>query len=228
MKPLFQVDYIMLDSLIGWFGSRGNTRGKSLSIPVFDGAFKPNNLLEEAEILVEHPGLVDVAASRSGRLFAACDRSVIEVSPTGKITEVTSFDRPVTALALMADDALSVGLGNKIVTAVGTPAEKSFENVGGRTLVAVTALYPEPDGGLLVCDGSKEFGCQDWAWDLMGKKKDGRLIRMDCQTGRWQGACVGVGLRFRRLFERRNRDIGFAKLGPWGKPYWRQGRGPCN
>ncbi len=193
---MFQVENIMLDSLISWIGSRGNTRGKSLSIPVFDGAFKPNNLLEEADILVEHSGFSDLVAGANNRLFAACENTVVEVSASGKLSEVAAFDQPVTAIAELCDGRIVVGLGDTVVVGVGTGTEASIDSVEGRKLMAVTALYPSPDGGLLVCDGSKSHGCDDWAWDLMNNNKEGRLIAIDPQGGNARVLASGLGYAF--------------------------------
>ncbi|WP_165937534.1 hypothetical protein [Antarcticimicrobium sediminis] len=186
----------MLDNLISWIGSRGNTRGKSLSIPVFDGAFKPNSLLEEADILAEHSGFSDLVAGADNRLLAACENTVVEVSATGSLSEIAAFDRPVTALAQLSDGRLAVGLGDTVVIGVGTDAHVSIDTVDGRNLTAVTALYPAPEGGLLVCDGSKSYGCDDWAWDLMNNKKDGRLIALDAQGGNARVLASGLGYAF--------------------------------
>ena len=150
MKTLFQVENIMLDSLISWIGSRGNRRGKSLSIPVFDGAFKPNNLLEEADTVVENLGFSDMVVGSGNRLLAACNNTVVEVSDAGKLTEVAVFDRDVSALAELRDGRLAVGLGNSVVIGAGTAEALTFDGVEGRKLTAVTALYPGQNGGLLV------------------------------------------------------------------------------
>ena len=196
MKTLFQVENIMLDSLISWIGSRGNRRGKSLSIPVFDGAFKPNNLLEEADTVVENLGFSDMVVGSGNRLLAACNNTVVEVSDAGKLTEVAVFDRDVSALAELRDGRLAVGLGNSVVIGAGTAEALTFDGVEGRKLTAVTALYPGQNGGLLVCDGSKSHGCDDWAWDLMNNNRDGCVIAIDAKGGGARVLASGLGYAF--------------------------------
>ncbi|MEZ5674725.1 hypothetical protein SAMN06265173_103173 [Thalassovita litoralis] len=173
----------MLDNLMNWIGSFGNTRSKSLSVPVFDGALKPNNLLEEAEILVEQPGLNDLARRDDGQIFTASANTLYALSKDGALTETMTFDRVISALAFMADGRPVVGLGDRIVLAPGSADERVVDTVKGRKLVAVTAIYRQPDGGLLVCDGSDRHGVDDWAWDLMGKNSGARLIRIDPASG---------------------------------------------
>jgi len=196
MKPLFQVENTMLDSLLSWIGSRGNTRGKSLSISVFDGALKPNNLLEEADTLVENAGFSDLVVGAENRLLAACGTAVVEISTAGDLIDVAQFGEAVTALTELADGRLAVGLGDKVVIGAGTGTETTVDTVADRKLTAVTALYAAPDGRLLVCDGSRSYGCEDWAWDLMGKKRDGRLIAIDPKGGDAQVLASGLGYAF--------------------------------
>jgi hypothetical protein len=196
MKPLFQVGNIMLDSLLSWIGSRGNTRGKSLSIPVFDGAFKPNNLLEEAATLVENPGFSDIVAGANNRLLAACDNRVVEVSQTGDLTELAVLDQSITSLAELSDGRIAVGLDDTVVIGAGTASPVVIDKAEGRKLSAVTALYPALDGGLLICDGSKSYGCDDWAWDLMNNCKDGRVIAVDAAGGTARVLATGLGYAF--------------------------------
>jgi hypothetical protein len=186
----------MLDSLIGWLGSRGNTRGKSLSIPVFDGAFKPNNLMEKAKTLVEKSGFSDIIAGANNRLLAACDNAVVEVSKTGELTELAVFDQAVTSLAELNDGRIAVGLGDAVVIGAGTATAVSIDSAGGSKLAAITALYPALDGGLLICDGSKSHGCDDWAWDLMNNNKDGRVIAVDAGGGNMRVLASGLGYAF--------------------------------
>ena len=186
----------MLDSLLSWIGSRGNQRGKSLSIPVFDGAFKPNNLLEEADVLAESAGFSDLIADADGHLLAACGNAVVKISIAGEISEIAQFDRPVTALGQRTDGTLAVGLDDRVILAPDTKNQKIVETVEGRKIVAVTALAPTPDGGLLICDGSKSYGSNDWAWDLMGNKKDGRVIAVDARGDTAKVLASGLGYAF--------------------------------
>ena len=121
----------MLDNLLSWIGSRGNQRGKSLSIPVFDGAFKPNNLLEDAHVLAENAGFTDLIAGPNGKLLAACDNTVAEISKSGEISEIARFDSPVTSLAQLVDGTLAVGLDNQVILAADTKTQKVVDAAGG-------------------------------------------------------------------------------------------------
>ena len=50
-----------------WILGRGEA---SITIPIFDGALKPNQMLEEAEVVAEFEDASDIAADRDGILVA--------------------------------------------------------------------------------------------------------------------------------------------------------------
>ncbi|MFK5979176.1 MAG: hypothetical protein QM488_09845 [Rhizobiaceae bacterium] len=186
----------MFDTLIKSLSSFGNKRSNSLSIPVFDGAYKPNNLLEEADVLVERVGLEDLASNSEGKLFAACGQAVYEVRSDGMLSEVASFEQGVTALAILDDDTLAVGLGNKVITGVGTALERSIEQAEGSPIMAVTALSAQADGQILICDGSDKYSCSEWSRDLMSKNKRGRLIQYSPASGEVKVLASGLSYAF--------------------------------
>ena len=173
----------MFNALLKTLASLGHRSDSSLSIPVFDGAFKPNNLLDKAKVFAEQPDLSDLAITGEGQLLVASGARVLALNDAGDATELATFDQPVTALCVLRDNRIVVGLGDKVVIGVGTQTEKTIDRADGKPMIAVTALYPQPDGGILVCDASDQFGCDDWAWDLMSKNRSGRLIRLDADTG---------------------------------------------
>lgn len=180
---MFQVGVIMFDNIISKvMPFIGKKQVNGLSVPVFDGVFKPNNLLEEAMVLVEKPGLEDLAVDSRGQLVVACGREVHKVTPHGTLTQIAGFDTDVTALAILPDDSIVVGLGNSVVFGVGSEDQHSLDSAAGKPFVAITAISVQSDGGILICDSSDKYPCADWVWDLMGKKKTGRVIKYASQT----------------------------------------------
>ena len=61
-----------------WILGRGEA---SITIPIFDGALKPNQMLEEAEVVGEFENASDIAADRDGILIADGSRTVRLVPP---------------------------------------------------------------------------------------------------------------------------------------------------
>ena len=61
-----------------WILGRGEA---SITIPIFDGALKPNQMLEEAEVVAEFKDASDIAADGQGILVATGARVVRLVPP---------------------------------------------------------------------------------------------------------------------------------------------------
>lgn len=158
-------------------------RASGLSIPIMDGAFKPNNLLEEAAVFAERRGLEDLALDAQGVLHAACGKSVFRVGADGDFTQVATFDRDVTALALMKGGAMAVALGDAVLIAGdGVSASRVIDRCDGRKLVAVNALHARADGTLLITDGSTAQPCTAWSRDLLDSGASGRLLMHDVRA----------------------------------------------
>jgi len=158
-------------------------RESGLSIPIMDGAFKPNNLLEEATVFAELPGLEDLALDAEGVLHAACGKGVFRVDAEGGFTQVATFDRDVTALALMKNGAMAVALGDAVLIAGdGIGANRVIDRCDGRKLVAVNALHARADGTLLITDGSTAQPYSAWSRDLLDSGTSGRLLAHDLRA----------------------------------------------
>ena len=158
----------MIDGLFG-------RRGSSLSVPILDGAFKPNNLLEDAEVLLERPGLEDMALAPDGSLLVAAGAEVLAIAG-GEPRVVERHDGAVTALTVLRDGRRAAALGDRIlVEGVAAPIAEA----AGRRFKAITALAPAADGRILVCDASARYGGDQWQYDLMTKGRSGRLLALD-------------------------------------------------
>lgn len=163
--------------MIGGLIGRG---GSSLSVPILDGAFKPNNLLEEAEVLLERPGLEDMALAPDGSLLVAAGAEVLAVEEdTAQLVE--RHDGTITALTVLRDGRRVVALGDRIVIE-GQAAP--LTEAGGRRFKAITALSVMADGRLLVCDASARYDGDKWQYDLMTKGRSGRLLALDPAGGK--------------------------------------------
>lgn len=176
-------------------------RGSSLSVPILDGALKPNNMIERATILAERQGLEDIALDPANVLHVACGREVLKLSDNGEFTVAASFDRPVTALAFTTGGELAVGLGNAV--AVGG---RVLDSADGKPFVAVNALSATPDGGLLITDGSASRPYAQWSHDLMEAGRTGRLLRYD-GNGRVATLASGLGYAFGAMVDTRGRTL---------------------
>lgn len=171
----------------GMFGRRS-----SLSVPILDGAFKPNNLLEEAQIVLERAGLEDIALAPDGRLLAAAGNEVLLVGE-GKAEPLESHDGAITALTVLKDGRRAVALGDRILI---QGASAPIAEGAGRPFRAITALAPAENGGLLVCDASSKHSGDKWQHDLMTKGRSGRLLALDPASGKATLLQDGLGWAF--------------------------------
>ncbi|TGQ78887.1 hypothetical protein EN849_32370, partial [Mesorhizobium sp. M2D.F.Ca.ET.206.01.1.1] len=94
---------MILDPILDMF------RGKAVTIPPLDGAFRPNTRLDDAPAFAEltEPDNLLVAA---GRLLASSGNAVLGIAVGVEPVVVETFPSPVTALSLSPSGELTVGL----------------------------------------------------------------------------------------------------------------------
>ena len=179
------------------FADRVLGRGDAaITVPSFDGALKPNQILEGAEIIASLGVGEDLATD--GRCLYVADGAVVKRLDGGALLDVRRFDRPVTALCVTAGGGLAVALDGREVrvfaTAAGDDAGLAFT---GPNLNAVNALSAAPDGTILVTDGSIDQPYGRWAFDLMERNGSGRLLVIDPANGSVRvlasGLCYAFG-----------------------------------
>ncbi len=154
-------------------------RGEAaITVPIFDGALKPNQILESAETVAQFDSASDLA-SDGRRLLVADGMRIVELGKGGP-TEVARFDRPVTALCLLPDGGIAVALDGVEVRIKGGPDDgRSWTAASGTPFHAVNAIACAADGALAVTDGSQRYDVGRWAHDLMDRGATGRVVRLD-------------------------------------------------
>ena len=155
----------------------------SLAVPVFDGAYTPNNILEEAPVFFERSGLEDLSIDDDGDLFAACGQEILRIDSIGQASTVAKFDAPLHALALRANGGLAVALGGRILFERGVEHGKQLADFEGQALHGVNALQSAPDGTLLISQGSMRRPYSEWSHDLLEHGHTGRVLEHDPSNG---------------------------------------------
>ena len=166
MKPIKR-------ALDRWFG-RGEA---SITTPPMDGAFRPNDLLDAATVVLEAPGPDALAVTAQG-LLVSLGQSLKRVDKGEDLTPA-SFDAEISALAGLPDGGAAAGLVDGRIVFVGGHND-------GRTLAGpqcMTALAATRDGALLIANGSAAHGPADWKRDLVEKNPSGSVWRLDLATG---------------------------------------------
>src|SRR5690606_30118215 len=118
------------------------------SVPVLDGALKPNNLLENAQVHFERQGLEDMVVDQAGKLVVACGTEVIRLAPDGAPDVIARLSAPAQALAVFGDGLVAATRdGLDFIT--GSLDGKHVGRLEGQTVQCINALHEGPDGSLL-------------------------------------------------------------------------------
>jgi hypothetical protein len=84
----------------------------SVTIPSMDGAFRPNSLLDEAEIVanIEAPDNLAHDGTRTLLTSGSAVLNLEEAAKTGARRAIFEFDSPISALATLPSGTLAIGL----------------------------------------------------------------------------------------------------------------------
>ncbi|HUB48686.1 MAG TPA: hypothetical protein VMB73_27230 [Acetobacteraceae bacterium] len=158
------------------------SRGRHHPIPTLDGAYVPNNRLEELPAIgpaVARPD--DVAAGMNGEMFASGLNRLLRLSGPDLREQlvVATFEAPITALAPLSDGTLAVAINGAGVRRVGADGSvaATLTEAGGSQLRCVTAIAEDKlHGGLYLAVGSTRHDAEDWVVDLMECNRAGMLV----------------------------------------------------
>ena len=158
------------------------SRGRQHPIPTLDGAYVPNNRLEELQAI--GPDIVrpdDIAAGMHGEMFVSTLNQLLRLSGPDlrEQSTVAIFEAPITAFAPLHDGTLAVAINGAGVHCVGTDGSvtATLTEVGGARLSCVTAIAEDTlHGGLYLAVGSTRHAAEDWVVDLMECNRTGLLV----------------------------------------------------
>jgi hypothetical protein len=173
----------MSNPLQGWLNRLLGRGSAAITVPIMDGALKPNRALDEATVVLNLPGIDDIASGGQQLLISA--GPVLYVLENGVARELRRFEAPITALAVDAHGRIAVALDGRelrVLDAAGATLAQT-QTLGGRNLRSANALAFEGDDSLLVSDGSEQFGPEQWCHDLMQHGKTGKVGRWSWQSG---------------------------------------------
>jgi len=170
----------MLDTLRRYSDRLLGRGHAAITVPVMDGALKPNRVLDDAERVATRAGLDDLASDGQA-LFVSAGPVLLRLDGE-RLVELRRFDADISALAAAPGGLLAVALEGRSVRllshAGGAWAERArLDRIGDVPLVGVNALQFEGVDALLLSDGSMRHGPADWCRDLMEKGRSGRVAR---------------------------------------------------
>ena len=157
-------------------------RGKAVTIPPLDGAFRPNTALDDAPVFAQMPA-PDNLVFWQGRVVASSGPALM--APGGEVLQRYGSD--ITALAVSPHGDLAVGLADGSLTIAGVAVALP---TGVR---CITALAYGADGRLWLANGSATLPPGQWAADLMQKNASGSVW---VQEDGWQKLASGLAWPF--------------------------------
>jgi hypothetical protein len=178
------------------FADRFLGRGDAtITVPSFDGALKPNQILEKAETVAQFDAPEDLATD--GQALYIADGQALKRLDGNAATEVRCFDRAITALCCLPDGGLAVALEGREVQVFAAPSAPSAAvTFSDPSFKAINALAPGPKGTLLATDGSTVRPYSQWVHDLMERGRTGRVLRLDLTDGRVTALASGLQYAF--------------------------------
>jgi hypothetical protein len=181
-----------LRTLTDQFLGRG---AAAITVPIFDGALKANQILEQAEIFAELEAPEDLATDGTS-LFVA-DGSAVLRYDGDLATTVAQVDGRITALAILPHGGLAVAIdGTELRVIGGAHDGQTWSSVAGKPLVAANAICATADGKLLVTDGSQAQPYDRWCHDLMSLGRSGRILEIDLARGGAREIASGLAYAF--------------------------------
>jgi hypothetical protein len=161
------------------FADRLLGRGDAtITVPSFDGALKPNQMLEKADTLAQLEAPEDLATD--GKALYIADGAVIRRLDGTDITELRRFDRVITALCCLPDGGLAVAFDGREVQVFATPSSTTpSATLTDPSMTAINALSPGLAGTLLATNGSSARPYGQWVHDLMERGHTGQVLVLD-------------------------------------------------
>ncbi|WP_428547564.1 hypothetical protein [Profundibacter sp.] len=147
-------------------------RGKTITIPPLDGAYRANTALDDAPLFSDL-AQADNLAILDGRVIASSGNQLCTFDGKGTPETLAEYAAPVTAVAVSPSGELAVALDDGALMIGDNPCEKPDE------LICITALAFGPDGTLWLANGSATNLASDWVVDLMQKNASGSVWKQE-------------------------------------------------
>jgi hypothetical protein len=164
----------ILDRLLG----RG---GSSVTVPVMDGPFLPNQKLETAEVASALAEADNLTVSRSA-LYASSGAKLLKSVDGVAFELVEEFPQAISA-AGGSETSLAIGIDGEGLVVRGGPFDGVSVRGHGDDLRCLTAIAWLNDHEIIVCNGSAMARTNEWRRSLMQLDASGSVTKVDLKTG---------------------------------------------
>ncbi|MBK8160705.1 MAG: hypothetical protein IPK59_18720 [Rhodospirillaceae bacterium] len=159
-------------------------RGKAVTIPPLDGAFRPNMVLDEAQVQRDVAAPDNLCAA-GGRILFSSGPDLHQMNATSS-TILANFEASISAIALAQDGLLALALDN------GRLFVGDNEITLPDEMRCLTALCFGQDNMLYACNGSSAHKPSDWVMDLMAANALGSIWQIDLARGKIGALATGL------------------------------------
>jgi hypothetical protein len=162
-----------MDRLVGGRGEQ------SITVPVMDGALKPNDRLDRAASVAEIDE-VDNLVSPGGRIVCSSANRLLSIADGGSIENILETEAPISCLAASKGGALAIGIDGRGVRIKGGKHDGTLVDRAGDSLLscATAAVFLDEDR-LAVTNGSSRFNASGWQHDLLHHGRTGSVAIVD-------------------------------------------------
>ncbi|BCM17432.1 hypothetical protein MJ8_11980 [Mesorhizobium sp. J8] len=160
-----------------FMGGRGE---HSITVPVMDGALKPNNLLEQVSGIATLKDADNLVVA-GDLVLASSGRSLVEIASDGSVATRATYEADITFLAASAGGAIAVGLDGQGIAIAGGPHDglRLPASLRNQRLNCPTAGVFADEDTLVVCNGSGANPVGEWARDLLELGRSGSVLKID-------------------------------------------------
>lgn len=163
-----------------WLG-RGSA---AVTVPPMDGALKPNNALETAELDRQVAAPDNLVARGTELLFSSGNRVLRVTDRESDPEAIREFDEEILCMAGSATGGLAVAVDGGGVHLCGGPHDRlHLGQAGGKPLGCVVAMTFVGEDRLLVCSGSTVNAASMWQRDLLEREAAGAVWSIDLASG---------------------------------------------
>jgi hypothetical protein len=165
----------LLDRLLDPF------RGKAITIPPYDGAFRPNTALDHAPVVASQTQPDNLILWGYRTVFSS--GAALIALEAGEFVEITVFPSPISALQPLDRHRVIVGLESGEIRLYDTEGSgRSFARFGSSRLCP-TAIALLDDRTAIIAHGSDHHSPSDWRSALLQKDASGSLWTLDLESG---------------------------------------------
>jgi len=150
-------------------------RGKAVTIPPLDGAFRPNTVLDEAEVVAELEAPDAMAPVDFDEVLISSGNSLWRMKVGEPATLYQTFSAPITAIDSVGGDFVALEDGTLLMDGVAVDKPDEIKCITAMSSGSINNRF-------YLTNGSRDVSPSRWSRDLLSHGKSGSVWFMDMKT----------------------------------------------